>query len=83
MKQKLIEIISKAVKEISSEDVLVEVMKPKEKDNGDYATNVAMKLAGLLHQSPMDVAESIVKSLQDDEIEKVEIIITCYSRKMK
>jgi len=73
MKQKLIEIISKAVKEISSEDVLVEVMKPKEKDNGDYATNVAMKLAGLLHQSPMDVAESIVKSLQDDEIEKVEI----------
>lgn len=36
---------------------------PPDRKFGDYTTNVAMKLAGIVHKSPMEVAEQIVESL--------------------
>ncbi len=53
------------------EEILIEV--PKEKANGDFATNIAMKLANILHQSPRAIAERIVADLPKERFTKVEI----------
>lgn len=36
---------------------------PLEESHGDYATNVAMALAGILKKSPLEIAQDIVKNL--------------------
>jgi len=41
---------------------------------GDYATNIALQLAGKLGKSPRDIAERIAEKLRDtDEFERVEV----------
>lgn len=57
---------------IESEDISVEV--PKNKSNGDYSCNIAMKLASVLRRRPMDIAEEIASSLSDDQINKIEVV---------
>ena len=49
MKEKLIEKINVVLKDMGVEnaDFLVEI--PKDEKNGDYSSNVAMKLAKVLH----------------------------------
>lgn len=44
----------------SVEDVYLEL--PKDKDHGDYATNIAMKLAKVAHKKPTDIANEIIES---------------------
>ena len=60
------EIINKAVKylyrDIEIPDFVVEW--PQDKDFGDYASNVAMVLAGKLNKDPMEIAEEIKNILQ-------------------
>lgn len=34
---------------------------PKDRSHGDYSSNVAMRLAGLLKRSPMEIAEALAK----------------------
>lgn len=48
---------------------------PKIKSHGDYATNIAMKLAGIAKRAPRQIAESIVENLnkEDGSIENIEI----------
>lgn len=48
---------------------------PKIKTHGDYATNIAMKLAKIAKKAPRQIAESIVQNLDEgsSSIEKVEI----------
>ncbi|TSI07469.1 arginine--tRNA ligase [Lysinibacillus sp. BW-2-10] len=48
---------------------------PKDKANGDYATNLAMQLTKLAKKPPRAIAESILENLQTEgtEIEKLEI----------
>ncbi len=57
---------------IECEDISVEV--PKNKDNGDYSSNIAMKLAKNLHRSPMDIAKDIINNMEDEEITKIEAL---------
>ena len=74
MKERLNDIITSALHGASiDEEVIVELDKPKSKENGDYATNVAMKLAKSLKKSPMDIAQSIISNIDDEIIEKVEL----------
>ena len=74
MKEKLIEVIKNALKEIGIDDnVNIELSIPKQKDNGDYATNIAMKLAGNLHDNPINLAERIVKHISSSNIKDIEI----------
>ncbi len=48
--------------------------RPKQKEHGDYAVNVAMPLAGLLKQNPRQVAESILAQVQfPDAVESADI----------
>lgn len=48
---------------------------PKIKTHGDYATNIAMKLAKIAKKAPRQIAESIVQNLDEgsSSIEKIEI----------
>lgn len=42
----------------------VALTRPKQKEHGDYAVNIAMPLAGLLKQNPRQVAEQILAKVQ-------------------
>ena len=48
---------------------------PDEGDFGDYATNVAMVLAGKLKRNPLEIAQEIAEKIsQPDLIEKIEVV---------
>ena len=66
-------LIRSAVKE--KIDFTVEI--PEEKTHGDYATNIALILAGKLKKSPMEIAESLVSKfkIQNSKFfDKVEVV---------
>jgi len=52
----------------------VVLTRPKQREHGDYAVNIAMPLAGLLKQNPRQVAENILKQVDFPEaVEKTDI----------
>jgi arginyl-tRNA synthetase len=57
------------------EDDLIMIETPKDSDNGDYSTNIAMRLARTLHDNPRNIAQKIVEGLQERlaNTEKIEI----------
>ena len=55
-------------------EVAVQLTRPKQKEHGDYAANVAMPLAGRLNQPPRTVAEKILNTVVwPDAVEGTEI----------
>jgi arginyl-tRNA synthetase len=57
-------------------DLVIEstVERTRDRSHGDFASNIAMRLAKPARKSPRDVAAAIIEHLpQDDQIEKVEI----------
>lgn len=46
---------------------------PKRKEQGDYASNLAMKLTRELHTKPRDIAEKLLENLSCDSIDHAEI----------
>lgn len=75
---KLHQSIKEVVKECfdyDADDSLVMIETPKDTANGDYSTNIAMRLTKILHQNPQVIAKTIVEGLQKklDEVEKIEI----------
>ena len=77
IENKLINTISQAVKskfdlDLNEGMVMVEI--PKDKANGDYSTNIAMRLTKQLGRKPQDIASELVEELsKSDLIEKVEV----------
>lgn len=77
LKQRMREIIYKALNDLGIEfnlfDVMVEV--PKNRENGDFSSNIAMQLTKVLKDNPRNIAEKIVDKIKDNtkEIDKVEI----------
>lgn len=79
--QQLTEEIKESIKKIlvdleyyqEGNQILLEV--PKDKSNGDYSTNVAMKYARVARKAPRMIAEDIVNKLDKDNLSlsKVEI----------
>ena len=55
--------VRRTVKKLFDVDVRVELSRP-DPQFGDYATNVAMQLAGRLHQAPRAIAEQIKNELE-------------------
>jgi len=52
----------------------VRVERPKQRDHGDYATNIALQLAKPAQRPPRDVAHIVAKRLEDSHgIDKVEV----------
>jgi len=54
--------------------VAVKLSRPKVKEHGDYAANVAMPLSGILKQNPRQLAEKILQTVQwPEQVEKTAI----------
>ncbi len=52
----------------------IHIETPADKSHGDYATNVAMTLAGVFRKNPLDIARGIVAELPaSDVVERVEV----------
>ena len=73
IKQAISEAVQKA--ELMAEPVEVFLESPKDKANGDYATNIAMQLARVAKKAPRIIAEAIVENVDKEaaNIEKIEI----------
>lgn len=56
---------------INVDKIIIE--KSKEKTHGDYASNVAMQMAKVLHDSPKNIAQKLIDNINDATIEKIEI----------
>ena len=50
-----------------SSDIKIELVRTRSKENGDIATNVAMKLAKQLKKNPREIATSILQVLELDK----------------
>ena len=81
-RERLVEIIDLAVVAAGEAGLLpvvqpgqIELDRPKRKEHGDWATNVALVLAGRLDMKPREVAASIVRSMDapGDVVSRVEI----------
>ncbi len=57
--------------EIAKSEIVIETA--RDHKHGDYATNVAMKLAGTLKKAPRDIAKHIIEKLDKTHVDKVEI----------
>lgn len=75
MREKLVEIIKKALEkaEIKVENLNIIIEKTKDSSHGDYASNIAMQLTKQLRTNPREIATKIIENIEDDAIEKVEI----------
>ncbi|MDQ6955867.1 MAG: arginine--tRNA ligase [Mariprofundaceae bacterium] len=57
-----------------AKQVSVKLSRPKIKEHGDYAANVAMPLAAMLKKSPRQVAELLLQTVQwPEQVEKTDI----------
>lgn len=75
MKNKIEKLLKKSLIKIYNENIEIEILKPQNKENGDYSTNLAMKLVKILKENPIDIANKIVSSLpKNDIINEVKIV---------
>lgn len=63
---RLKEKLTEAVAALGVEDVEVQLERPRDPEHGDWATNLAMILAGRLGKSPRAVADDILEHLDTD-----------------
>src|SRR5581483_9420026 len=69
IKEKIKEILGS---EVDSGSIVIDI--PADLSHGDYSSNIAMRLAGQLQKSPMELAETIASKFEDENIEKVEVV---------
>ncbi|MEO6728726.1 MAG: arginine--tRNA ligase [Candidatus Dojkabacteria bacterium] len=74
IKEELKKLVESALESLGYEtSVVIEI--PKDTTHGDFSSNVAMRLAGQLKKSPVDIAEEIVEKMPDSElVEEVEVM---------
>lgn len=75
VKEAFLNAIKKAELVEEPETLNIHLETPKNKENGDYATNIAMQLTKIARKAPRIIAEAIVENLDQASanIEKVEI----------
>jgi len=64
--------IAAAVKELFNIEIEPELTRPDEQF-GDYATNVALQLAGKLDKNPREIATALVEKISSADIAKIDI----------
>ena len=52
----------------------IEISYPTHRKHGDYASNIAMKLAKVLKKSPLDIGHELQAAIDAEGIEKVEVV---------
>lgn len=74
---KLKDVIKVALKDafnLEDQDSIIAIEIPKEKTHGDYSSNIAMRLARVLHKSPSEIASILKVELEKSSlITKVEV----------
>ncbi|MFV0247018.1 MAG: arginine--tRNA ligase, partial [Mycoplasmatales bacterium] len=66
--------ISNSIKELYDLDIEVELEKPNDLQNGNFSTNIALKLTKELKLNPLEIATSIKDNLSVcDKFERVEV----------
>lgn len=74
MKNTIVSLLEKALEKMNVSDINVYVETPKNTDNGDFSTNLAMQLTKALKKNPRVIAEEIIENIpESDEVEKIEI----------
>ena len=74
MKNKIVELIQNSLAKLEIDGVDIHVETPKNTDNGDFSSNVAMQLTRVLRKNPRVIAEEIISNIEEDEaVEKIEI----------
>lgn len=73
MKEKLYDLILGELQKLNIENVSINIEIPKNKDNGDFSTNIALQLAKQLHRNPMDIAKELASNINDSLIEKIDV----------
>lgn len=75
LKSHLASLLQQAVSDIlPGQQAVIELERPKSSDHGDFACNIAMRLAKPLKKNPRELAQAIVSALpHSDLIEKAEI----------
>ena len=73
MKEKIILLLENSIKElgIADDNIVLEI--PKNKDNGDYSTNIALKNCKKINLNPMDLAQKIIDNINDEDIQDIKI----------
>ena len=56
---------------IDKKDIVVEI--PKQRENGDFSSSIALKLCKELKMNPIELAESIKSNIEDELIDEIEI----------
>jgi len=80
LKAHLTELLAQAAKSLTqnadfdASNLAIQLERPKNKDHGDFSTNLAMLLAKPLRQNPRTIAERLIEALPTSAyVEKVEI----------
>ena len=78
IEEKLVSAITKIVKEkyeIEAQDGMIMVEIPKDNSNGDYSTNIAMRLTKLLKRRPQEIAQEVREELlaSVEDIQSIDI----------
>jgi arginyl-tRNA synthetase len=75
LKKHLANLLQEAVTDILPDlEVVIELERPKSADHGDFACNIAMRLAKTLKKNPRELAQAIVKALPASAlIEKADV----------
>ena len=74
MKNKIVELLQNSLTKLEIDGVDIHVETPKNTENGDFSSNVAMQLTRVLRKNPRVIAEEIISNVEKDEaVEKIEI----------
>ena len=65
--------LSAALTTLDVHDITIELTKPQKKENGDFATNIALKLAKVLQDNPLNIANKIKENFKSDLVTNVEV----------
>lgn len=75
IKQEVQEILKKSLTNLQIDyEKEIEVSIPKDKNHGDYSTNIALSLAKSLKDNPINIANKIKNNIQSEIISKIEVL---------
>ena len=73
MKAKLIDVINNSLKDYAIDNVNISLEIPKNKEYGDYSTNIALQLSKKLNKDPRTLALEIKNNISCDFIKDIQI----------
>lgn len=75
IKKEVQEILKKSLTNLQIDyEKEIEVSIPKDKNHGDYSTNIALSLAKSLKDNPINIANKIKNNIQNEIISKIEVL---------